>query len=68
MSHEASSNNPYTRGSEYKFAGESDIVDKFEKLAVKALPKSQVEQLRDAMLGLDKLGDATEIAQLLGKR
>jgi aconitate decarboxylase len=56
------------RGSEYKFASESDIVDKFEKLAVKALPKAQVEQLRDAMLGLDKLDDATKIAQLLGKR
>jgi aconitate decarboxylase len=56
------------RGSEYKFASEADIVDKFEKLAVKALPKAQVEQLRDAMLGLDKLEDATKIAQLLGKR
>ncbi len=56
------------RGSEYKFASEADIVDKFEKLALKALPQSQVEQLRDAMLGLDKLDDATRIAQLLGKR
>jgi 2-methylcitrate dehydratase PrpD len=56
------------RGSEYKFAGESDIVEKFEKLAVKALPKTQVEQLRDAVLGLEKLDDATKIAQLLGKR
>jgi aconitate decarboxylase len=55
------------RGSEYKFASESDIVEKFEKLALKALPKAQVEQLRDAMLGLDKLDDATKIAQLLGK-
>lgn len=53
------------RGSEYKFASESDIVEKFEKLASKALPKAQVEQLRDAMLGLDKLGDATQIAKLL---
>lgn len=56
------------RGSEYKFASESDIVEKFEKLALKALPKAQVEQLRDAMLGLDKLDDATKIAQLLGKQ
>ncbi|MBM3340639.1 MAG: MmgE/PrpD family protein [Betaproteobacteria bacterium] len=56
------------RGSEYKFASESDIVEKFEKLAVKALPKAQVEQLRDAMLGLDKVDDATKVAQLLGKR
>ena len=56
------------RSSEYKFAGEDDIVAKFEKLAAKALPKAQIEQLRDAMLGLDKLEDATKIAQLLGKR
>ena len=56
------------RGSEHKFAPESDIVAKFEKLAVKALPKAQVEQLRDAMLGLDKLEDASTIARLLGKR
>ena len=56
------------RGSEYKFASEADIVDKFEKLALKALPQSQVEQLRDAMLGLEKLEDAARIAQLLGKR
>ena len=55
------------RGSEYKFASEADIVEKFGKLASKALPPSQVEQLRDAMLGLDKLGDATRIAQLLAR-
>jgi aconitate decarboxylase len=53
------------RGSEYKFASESDIVEKFEKLASKALPKKQIEELRDAMLGLDKLEDATKIAKLL---
>ena len=53
------------RGSEYKFASEADIVEKFEKLASRALPKTQVEQLRDAMLGLDKLSDATQIAKLL---
>jgi hypothetical protein len=55
------------RGSEHKFASEADIVEKFEKLAEKALPKPQVEQLRDAMLGLDKLSDATKIAQLLAR-
>ena len=56
------------RGSEYRFASESDIVEKFEKLAAKALPKAQVEQLRDAMLGLDKLSDATQIAKLLAAK
>jgi 2-methylcitrate dehydratase PrpD len=53
------------RGSEYKFASEADIVDKFERLASKALPPPQVEQLRDAMLGLEKLDDASKIARLL---
>ena len=55
------------RGSEHKFASEADIVEKFEKLAAKALPSSQVGQLRDAMLGLEKLDDASTIAGLLAK-
>ncbi len=56
------------RGSEYQFASETEIVGKFEKLAIKALPKTQVEQLRDAMLELDKLDDAATIAHCLGQR
>ena len=56
------------RGSEHKFASESDIVEKFEKLAVKALPRSQVAELRDAMLGLEKLKDAAALAGLLARR
>ena len=55
------------RGSEHSFASESDIVEKFEKLAVRALPKDRVEKLRDAVLGLDDLEDAGEIARLLCK-
>lgn len=58
----------FPRGSEKKFATESEIVEKFEKLAVKAIPKSQAAQLRDAMLGLEKLADASELARLLSKR
>ena len=53
------------RGSEKHFATDAEIVEKFEKLASKALPKVQVEKLRDAMLGLEKLKDAAEIARLL---
>ena len=53
------------RGSEQKFAADSDIVEKFEKLAGKALPKVQVGKLRDAMLGLENLQDAAEIARLM---
>ena len=55
------------RGSEQKFASDSDIVEKFEKLAGKALPKAQVAKLRDAMLGLEKLPDAAELARLMAR-
>lgn len=53
------------RGSEKKFASDSDIVEKFEKLATKVLPKDKVGRLRDAMLGLEKLDDAAELARLM---
>lgn len=56
------------RGSEKKFASDADIVQKFEKLAAKALPNSQVGQLRDAMLGLEKLDDASQLARLLARQ
>ncbi len=56
------------RGSEKHFASDAEIIGKFEKLAAKALPRAQVEQLRDAMLGLEKLDDAGKLAQLLAKR
>jgi aconitate decarboxylase len=55
------------RGSEKNFASDADVVAKFEKLAAKALPKAQVEKLRDAMLGLERLADAAELARLLQK-
>jgi len=53
------------RGSEKNFAPDSDVVQKFEKLAAKVLPKTQVEKLRDAMLGLENLADAAELARLM---
>jgi aconitate decarboxylase len=56
------------RGSEKKFASDADIVEKFEKLARKALPAGQVERLRDAMLDLEKLSDAAEVARLMTRR
>jgi 2-methylcitrate dehydratase PrpD len=56
------------RGSEKKFATDAEIVDKFEKLAGKALPRARVAKLRDAMLGLEKLGDAAELARLMARR
>jgi aconitate decarboxylase len=56
------------RGSEKHFATDAEIIEKFEKLAVKALPMAQVRKLRDAMMGLDKLVDAAEIARLLARK
>lgn len=53
------------RGSEHKFASEADVVDKFEKLARHTLPQSRVEQIRDAVLGLERLEDAGRIAALM---
>jgi aconitate decarboxylase len=55
------------RGSEKNFASDADVIAKFEKLAAKALPKAQVGKLRDAMLGLEKLEDAGELARLMQK-
>ncbi len=55
------------RGSEKKFASDAEVVEKFEKLAVHALPRPQVEQLRDAMLKLESLADAAELARLMTK-
>ena len=53
------------RGSEKKFASDADIVEKYTKLAKKALPAAQIDQLRDAMLNLENLKDASEIARLM---
>jgi aconitate decarboxylase len=56
------------RGSEKKFASDTEIVEKFEKLARKALPVAQVKRLRDAMLGVEKLKNAAELARLMTRR
>lgn len=56
------------RGNENNFASEADVVRKFENLALHALPRPQVEQLRDAMLELGTLADASELARLMQKR
>ncbi len=55
------------RGSEKNFASDADVIAKFEKLAAKALSKAQVGKLRDAMLALEKLDDAAELARLMQK-
>jgi 2-methylcitrate dehydratase PrpD len=56
------------RGSEPNFAGEGQVVEKFEKLAAHALKRSQAAQLRDAVLGMEKLRDAARLAKLMTVR
>lgn len=51
-----------------KFASATEIVAKFDKLATRVLPESQVRELRDAVLNLEQLNDAARLAQLLTRR
>src|SRR5207302_1212373 len=53
------------RGSAHSFASEADVVEKYEKLAAVAVPRAQVDALRDAVLGLDNLDDAAQLARLM---
>ena len=53
------------RGNEHDFASETDIVEKFTKLATHVMPKDRVERLCDWMLHLEKQTDASELARLL---
>src|SRR5262249_20461713 len=55
------------RGSEPNFASESQVVAKFEKLAAHALKRTQVAQLRDAVLGIEKARDASQMAKLMNR-
>jgi aconitate decarboxylase len=53
------------RGSEHSFASEAQVVEKFEKLATPTLGAAQTATLRDAVLGMDELEDASVIAKAL---
>jgi len=55
------------RGSEERFASSAEVVAKFEKLAARALPAARIGELRDAVLELEKLGDAARLAALLAQ-
>ena len=44
-----------------------DVVEKFDKLAGHTVPRAQVAAIRDAVLNLEKLTDASKLAQLLTK-
>jgi 2-methylcitrate dehydratase PrpD len=55
------------RGSERNFAAPADIIAKFEALAAHGLPSARAAELRDAVLGLEKLRDAGRIADLMAR-
>ena len=48
-----------------EFAAEPAVVKKFESLAAHVLPAGQVRELRDSVLDLERLDDATRLARLL---
>ena len=52
-------------GSEQDFASDVEIIAKFEKLARRALPPAQMDELRDTVLRLEALPSAARLADLL---
>jgi 2-methylcitrate dehydratase PrpD len=56
------------RGSERRFAGKADVVEKFEKLARHVISADQVAAIRDAVLNLETLPDLSRLAHLLTKQ
>jgi aconitate decarboxylase len=53
------------RGSEQSFASEAEIVEKFRKLTRAVMAAPQQDALIDAVLGLEKLEEAGQLARLL---
>lgn len=53
------------RGSEKDFGKESDVVEKFEKLAYPRMPRERAERLKDLVLDLENAKRAGELASLL---
>jgi 2-methylcitrate dehydratase PrpD len=56
------------RGNEKDFASEADVVEKFHKLAARALDRSQAEQVVDWFMNLEKSTDASALPRLLTPR
>jgi 2-methylcitrate dehydratase PrpD len=50
------------------FGTDAEVVGKFEKLASRVLPKAQMDQLRDTIMNIEKLDDASKLAKLLAKQ
>ena len=55
------------RFDEMPFPSAERVIKKFDTLARHAFPQSQVDNIRDAVLGLEKLDDAKTLARLLTK-
>jgi aconitate decarboxylase len=56
------------RGSERRFATKADVVEKFENLAGHVVSPEQTAAIRDAVLNLETLPDASRLARLMTKR
>jgi aconitate decarboxylase len=56
------------RGSEDSFAGESDVVRKFRKLAVREIADAHADRIVELVLGAEKLQDIGVLAAALAKR
>jgi hypothetical protein len=56
------------RGNEKDFASDSDVIEKFHKLAGRAIPKAQAEQVVDWFMNLENSADASELSRLLTQR
>jgi len=54
-----------SRGSEKKFASKELILDKYEKLVRLVLPEARMYELRDTVLNLENLDDASQLGRLL---
>jgi aconitate decarboxylase len=55
------------RGSEQKFASESDVVEKFRKLTRDTLTAAESDRLAELVLGCDKLADVAPLLKALVK-
>lgn len=53
------------RGREANFAPAVDVIEKFRKLTARVLPPARVEAIVDTVLGLERLADARQLADLL---
>ncbi len=50
------------------FGSDAEVIGKFEKLASRVLPKAQMDELRDTILDIEQLDDASKLAKLLAQQ